>query len=281
MTTLQLLHDGIDFGEGPRWHDGKLWFSDFYRAGVFTLDDDGNETRIVTVDNRPSGLGWMPDGTLLIVSMLDQSVLAFSADGELRTHADLSGLVVGNCNDMVVSPSGNAYVGSFGFDLEGGDEFASALLVKVAPDGSADVVASDMKFPNGSVMTPDGSTLIVGETFGGRYTCFDVASDGSLSNRRVWAEVEGCSPDGSCLDANGGIWMADVIHNRFARVIEGGEITEVIETEMSAVACALGGADRRTLHMLCSPGTHPDQVAGKGASVIFTTRVEVPGYGLP
>jgi len=223
----------------------------------------------------------MPDGTLLIVSMLDQSVLAMGTNGELSVHADLSGMVVGNCNDMVIAPTGHAFVGSFGFDLDGGEEFAPAQLVRISPDGVAEVVAADMMFPNGSVITPDGSTLIVGETFGGQYTAFDLASDGSLSNRRVWAKVEGSAPDGCCLDSDGGIWMADVIGNRFARVIEGGEITHVIPTEMAAVACALGGDDRRTLHMLCSPGTSPADVAGKGESVILTQRVESAGCGLP
>jgi len=281
MTDPTLFHTGIDFGEGPRWHDGKLWFSDFYRGAVFTVDERGNEEKVASVDARPSGLGWLPDGTLLIVSMLDQLVLAMGADSKLRVHADLSGLVVGNCNDMVVAPSGHAFVGSFGFDLDAGQEFAAAQLVRISPDGEAGVVADDMMFPNGSVITPDGSTLIVGETFGGQYTAFDLSGDGTLSNRRVWAKVEGSAPDGCCLDSDGGIWMADVIGNRFARVIEGGEITQVIPTEMAAVACALGGDDRRTLHMLCSPGTAPEDVAGKGGSVILKQRVDSAGCGLP
>ncbi len=281
MTKARLLHHGIDFGEGPRWHNGKLWFSDFYRGGVFTFDADGIEERVVSVAERPSGLGWMPDGTLLVVSMLNQMVLARTPAGDLRVHADLSDLVVGNCNDMVVSPTGHAYVGSFGFDLDNDEKFALGQLVGISPDGSAELLADDMMFPNGSVMTPDGSTLIVGETFGGRYSAFDVDQDGSLSNRRIWANVEGSAPDGCCLDAEGGIWMADVIGHRFARVVEGGEITDVIETEMSAVACALGGPDRRTLHMMCSPGTKPVEVAGKGASVILASEVDAPGWGLP
>jgi len=281
MTDPTLLHTGIDFGEGPRWHDGKLWFSDFFRGAVFTLDESGHEEKVVAVDTRPSGLGWMPDDTLLIVSMLDQSVLAMDSNGELKVHADLSGMVVGPCNDMVVASSGHAFVGSFGFDLDGGGEFAMAQLVRISPDGVAEVVADDMMFPNGSVITPDGSTLIVGETFGGQYTAFDLGPDGFLSNRRVWAKAEGSAPDGCCLDSDGGIWMADVIGNRFARVVEGGEITHVVPTEMTAVACALGGADRRTLHMLCSPGTSPDDVAGKAGSVILTQRVESAGCGLP
>jgi len=281
MERPHLLHTGIDFGEGPRWHDSKLWFSDFYRGAVFTVDADGAEHRIVEVHGRPSGLGWMPDGTLLIVSMLDQLVLALRTDGSLDIHADLSELVVGNCNDMVVSAGGHAYVGSFGFDLDAGDDFATSRLVMINPDGEAEVVASDLMFPNGAVITPDGASLIVGETFGGRYTAFDVAADGSLAGRRVWAAIDGSTPDGCCLDVDGGIWMADVINHRFARVLEGGEVTDTIEIDQAAVACMLGGPDRRTLHMLCSPGTHPDEVAGKGASVILTATVDVAGCGLP
>ncbi|MEM7140790.1 MAG: SMP-30/gluconolactonase/LRE family protein [Actinomycetota bacterium] len=278
---LTLVRSGIDFGEGPRWHDGKLWFSDFYRHGVFTLDADGTETRVVTVDQQPSGLGWMPDGTMLIVSMLDHKVLALGADGELREHADLSGVATGKCNDMVVAADGTAYVGNFGFDMDGGADFAVATLAGVRPDGSVFAAASDLRFPNGSVITPDGSTLIVGETFGSRYTAFTIADDGSLSDRRVWAKIERSFPDGCCLDAQGAIWMSDVSNRRFCRVHEGGEISETIEVDQLAVACMLGGDDGRTLHLLISPGAAPEDVDGRAGSVIMTTRVDVEAAGLP
>jgi sugar lactone lactonase YvrE len=278
---LSVFHTGLDFGEGPRWHDGRLWFSDFYRHGVFTVDEQGRETRIVTVEGQPSGLGWLPDGTLLIVSMTDRRVLALGPDGALRTHADLSGVGAGHCNDMVVAADGTAYVGNFGFDLEAGGEMAPTALARVAPDGTVAVAAEDLAFPNGSVITPDGSTLIVGETFGGRYTAWDIGPDGSLGNRRVWAALEGHTPDGCCLDAEGAIWMSDVVNNRFCRVHEGGKISETIGVDANAVACMLGGDDGTTLFMFVSPGFHPDDVAGRGATRILTTSVDVAGAGRP
>ncbi len=275
------IHTGIDFGEGPRWHDGKLWFSDFYRHGVFTLDADGTETRVVTVENQPSGLGWMPDGTLLISSMADRKLLAWGSDGVLREHADLSAVASSKCNDIVVAADGTAYVGNFGFDLDLGAPFGLAKLARVTPSGEVHVAAEDLMFPNGSVITPDNKTLIVGETFGGRYTAWDIEPDGSLTNRRIWATLDGHTPDGCCLDADGAIWMSDVSNNRFCRVLEGGDITDTIDVDGNAVACMLGGDDGRTLHLLISPSTVSEALAGKGLSTIATTRVTSPGAGRP
>ncbi len=281
MSTLETIHTGIDFGEGPRWHGDQLWFSDFYRHGVFTLDAAGVETRRLTVSGRPSGLGWMPDATMLVVSMTDRRVLAVDPDGEVSEHADLSDLAAGFTNDMVVAADGTAYVGNFGFDSEGAGEFAPADLVMITPEGEASVAAKGLMFPNGSVITPDGSILVVAETYGARYTAFDIGSGGELSSRRTWAEVPGSAPDGCCLDAEGAIWMADFTGQRVARVLEGGEITHSFATDGHAVAAVLGGDDRRTLSVFVSPGSHPDVVAGKGLSTIVSTRVEVPGAGLP
>jgi sugar lactone lactonase YvrE len=281
MAELTTVLTGVDFGEGPRWHEGRLWFSDFYRGGVYTLDGEGNEELQLQLDDRPSGLGWMPDGTMLVVSMVNRCVLAVGVDGRTRTHADLSGLAAGFCNDMVVAADGTAYVGNFGFDSERGAEFATAALIRVSPEGEVSEVAADLMFPNGAVITPDGSTLIVGETYGSQYTAWDIAGDGTLSNRRLWAKVEGSAPDGCCLDADGGIWMADFIGGRVARVVEGGEITDEIATGEHAVACMLGGDDRRTLYILRSPSSDPRVLRGKGLSAILTARVAVPGAGLP
>jgi sugar lactone lactonase YvrE len=281
MAELTTVLTGVDFGEGPRWHEGRLWFSDFYRGGVYTLDGEGNEELQLQLDDRPSGLGWMPDGTMLVVSMVNRCVLAVGADGRTRTHADLSGLAAGFCNDMVVAADGTAYVGNFGFDSEGGAEFATATLIRVSPVGAVSEVAADLMFPNGAVITPDGSTLIVGETYGSQYTAWDIAGDGTLSNRRLWANVEGSAPDGCCLDAEGGIWMADFIGGRVARVVEGGEITDEFAIGEHAVACMLGGDDRRTLYILRSPSSDPKKLRGKGLSAILTAQVAVPGAGLP
>lgn len=281
MAELTTVLTGVDFGEGPRWRDGRLWFSDFYRGGVYTLDGDGNEELQLHIDDRPSGLGWLPDGTMLVVSMVNQCVLAVDMDGTIRTHAELSGIATGLCNDMVVAADGTAYVGNFGFDSEGGGEFATATLARVTPDGEVSEAAADLMFPNGAVITPDGSTLIVGETYGGQYTAWDIEGDGALSNRRLWAKLEGSTPDGCCLDAEGGIWMADFVGGRVARVVEGGEITEEIATGENAVACMLGGEDRRTLYIFRSPGSNPEELRGRGLTTVLSTQVAVPGAGLP
>ena len=280
MTAPALLHTGLDFGEGPRWHDGALWFSDFYRHGVFTLVD-GIETRVATVEGQPSGLGWMPDGTLLVVSMLDRRVLRMHADGSLSEHADLGSLAGWHCNDMVVARDGTAYVGNFGFDLESGATPEPAALIRVTPDGVASIAADDLLFPNGTVITPDGRTLIVGETFAGRYTAFTIAADGALTDRRTWAEMPGLVPDGCALDAAGGIWFADPVNHQVARVVEGGEVTDTISLHQGAFACALGGDDRRTLYILSAGGSTPDDAAGKASGEIHTVRVEHAGAGLP
>lgn len=281
VSELSPVLEGLDFGEGPRWHDGLLWFSDFYRHGVYTVDSEGNEQLRVALDDRPSGLGWMPDGTLLVVAMTSRKLLAVSADGLVGEHADLSDVADYHCNDMVVAADGTAYVGNFGFDSESRAEFRTARLARVTPDGTVHCAAEDLWFPNGSVITADGATLVVGETFAGRYTAFDIAEDGSLANRRTWAEIASSTPDGCCLDAEGAIWMADFVGGRVARVLEGGEVTDSIPVEQRAVACMLGGEDRRTLYVLQSPSADPADLAGRGLSSISAVRVDVPGSGLP
>ena len=273
---------GLDFGEGPRWHADRLWFSDFYRYGVFTLDADGVEERIWTVEGRPSGLGWMPDDTMLIVSMADRRLLRSDGD-RLVTHADLSDFSTHDCNDLVVGPDGTAYVSIFGFDLHADppDEPCPTHLIVVSPDGTIRTTADDLWFPNGAVITPDGSTLIVGESFGRRYSAYSIDSTGMPVDRRTWADLGTRVPDGCCLDADGAIWFADPVNRAVTRVAEGGEILDEITTDRSAVACALGGVDRRTLHVLTSKGTSPSRVAGAATGRIETARVDVAGVGWP
>jgi len=280
MREPTVVHTGVDFGEGPRWHDERLWFSDFYRQGIFSIGVDG-ERRELAVDDQPSGLGWMPDGTLLYVSMTAKRVMAVAPGGESVVHADLSQIATHFCNDMVVSVDGHAYVGNFGFDLENQAPFEAAYLAHIAPDGEVRRVEHPLAFPNGSVITPDGSTLIVGETFGGQYTAFDLDDDGHPVNPRVWAAVPGASPDGCALDADGAIWMSDFVGQRFARVHEGGEVSAEIPVDGAAVACMLGGPDGRTLYGFVSPGSHPDEVAGKGLTKIVTVEVDTPRAGCP
>lgn len=280
MREPTVVHTGVDFGEGPRWHDERLWFSDFYRQGIFSIGVDG-ERRELAVDDQPSGLGWMPDGTLLYVSMTAKRVMAVAPGGESVVHADLSQIATHFCNDMVVSVDGHAYVGNFGFDLENQAPFEAAYLAHIAPDGEVRRVEHPLAFPNGSVIAPDGSTLIVGETFGGQYTAFDLDDDGHPVNPRVWAAVPGASPDGCALDADGAIWMSDFVGQRFARVHEGGEVSAEIPVDGAAVACMLGGPDGRTLYGFVSPGSHPDEVAGKGLTKIVSVEVDTPRAGCP
>ena len=278
---MDLLVDGVDFGEGPRWHAGELWYSDFYQRAIYAVTPDGARRTVHgDLPDRPSGLGWMPDGSLLAVAMTTRQVWRF-VDGERAQHADLSAIATAHCNDMVVASDGTAYVGNFGFDLEGGGRPAHAQLARIAPDGTVSVAADELRFPNGSVITPDGATLIVGETMGARYTAFDINGDGSLTNRRVWAETPNMFPDGCCLDSDGGIWFADALGSRLVRVTEGGAITDELATPMPTFACMLGGADGRTLFALCAPGSMPDLVDGKAAGAIYAVAVKAARAGLP
>jgi len=285
MPELQTLLTGLDFGEGPRWHDGRLWFSDFYQHSVsaVTVDGDGVGERevILEIDDHPSGLGWLPDGRMLVVAMQAKKVLRIEPDGAVSEHGDLSGLATGRCNDMVVSTDGNAYVGNFGFDafVRGTRQYATLGLVR--PDGTVVGVADDLDFPNGSVITPDGGTMIVGETIGRRYTAFDIAPGGGLEGRRLWAQFDDLGPDGCTLDAEGAIWFANAYGTDVVRVREGGEITDRVDVGQGTYACALGGDDGRTLFILSADSSNEAEVAGKGTGVIRTMRVDVPHAGRP
>ncbi|MCP5059607.1 MAG: SMP-30/gluconolactonase/LRE family protein [bacterium] len=279
--TLTPLLDGLAFPEGPRWHDGRLWFSDMHARTVMTVTAAGKTEEILRVEERPSGLGWLPDGRLLIVSMQDRRLLRLEADGTLAVHADLESLARHHCNDLVVDAHGHAFVGNFGFDLDAGDTPTPTELLRVDPDGSAHVASADMSFPNGAVITPDGETLVVAETFGPRLSAFDLASDGTLSNRRIWAQFERAVPDGICLDAEGAIWVASPVSKEILRVREGGDVTERIPTDQMAIACMLGGEERRTLFILTSESVSPAECEASRNARILTTEVEVPGAGLP
>lgn len=274
---------GLAFPESPRWHDGALWFSDFYQRRVSRATEDGRVEAVVDVPGQPSGLGWLPDGRLLVVSMNDRRLLAW--DGHALTElADLSRAAPAPCNDMLVDPEGRAYIGNFGFDLQGRAPFAATNLLLVTPDGRVQVAAGDMHFPNGTVLTPDRRTLIVGESYGQRLTAFDVAGDGTLGNRRVWAQLhgKGVGPDGICLDAEGAIWLASPVTREVLRVREGGAITDRIPTQDQAVACMLGGSDRSTLFVLTGRVmVTPEQSLAQRGGAIWKTRVCVPGAGWP
>jgi sugar lactone lactonase YvrE len=232
------------------------------------------------VPGQPSGLGWTPEGRLLVVSMTDRRLLRLDPDGLVEV-ADLSALANYHCNDMVVDGDGGAYVGNFGFNSHDGSEFKAADLIRVDPDGGVSVAAEGLAFPNGSVITPDGDTLVVGETRGDILSAWDRAPDGGLSNRRVWANLGGGFPDGICLDANGAIWVADPRNKETIRVLEGGVVTDRISTgEMGSFACMLGGAERRTLFICTCLQSGPDTAALRSGR-IETVEVKVPGAGWP
>ena len=281
MHDVKPLLDGLAFAEGPRWHNGKLWFSDMQGLKVMTVDLDGHTATIAEVANWPSGLGWLPDGRLLIVSMTDRKLLRLDPGG-LKVHADLFKLASFHCNDMVVDGRGNAYVGNFGYDILAHATPKAAEIVLVSPDGAARVVATDLQCPNGSVVTADGKALIVGESMGHKMTAFDIKPDGSLTNQRVWAEVdEGVVPDGCALDAEGAIWLAAPMTNELLRLHEGGRISERIKFPRPVIACALGGSDRRTLFVISSDSIDFEECRAKRPSRIETMEVAVPGAGWP
>jgi sugar lactone lactonase YvrE len=279
-TTI--LVDGLVFPECPRWHDGKLWFSDMHANKVMTVDMDGKTETIIGLADMPAGLGWDVEGRLLVVSMDDRHLLRLDS-GNLTEVADLSDLASGMCNDTVVDALGRAYIGNFGLgtDLNQG-KIGIAEIVMVAPDGKASIVAVNMIFPNGSVVTPDGRTLIVAETLGSRLVAFDIEDDGSLSNQHLWAKLDrGFYPDGICLDAEGAVWVANVDGKQVVRIIEGGKVTQRVNTSTYPYACALGGPDLRTLYITAAETDDADESIAKVSGRIETIKVDVPGAAVP
>ena len=279
--SVEVLHEGLDFGEGPRWHDGRLWLSDFWQHHVLSFGPSGDRRVELELDDEPSGLGWLPTGELLVVAMSSRQVRRVTPSGEVVRHGDLSGIATGRANDMVVDGRGNAYVGNFGFDMDAGEKPAAAALALVRPDGSVEVAATDLRFPNGSVVTPDGTTLVVGESMGACYTAFTIQEDGTLTDRRTWAEVPGRAPDGCTLDAEGAIWMADAGGGGCFRIAEGGEVLDHVEAGQKVFACALGGDDGRTLFLVTAPAFGEAVSAGKGLGKVEVVEVDVPGAGWP
>jgi sugar lactone lactonase YvrE len=257
---LRVLMDGLAFPESPRWHDGRLWFADWGAHEVIAVDLEGTSEVIARVPSFPMCIDFLPDGRLLIVSANEGLLLRREPDGALVTHADLSGFTDHAWNDIVVDGRGNAFVNNIGFDFPGG-EFAPGIIVVASPDGFVRQVADGVAFPNGMVVAPDDSTLIVAESYGSKLTAFDVAADGGLSNRRVWAELPGAAPDGICLDAENAVWYADVPNKRCVRVREGGEVLQTIELDRGCFACALGGPDGRTLFLLTNEWGGPEAMA--------------------
>ena len=278
---LDVLAEGFRLLEGPRWCDGRLWVSDIFGRTVHTIGVDGSTALVAQVPGQPSGLGFLPDGTLLIASMTDRRVLRLE-DGDLVCHADLGPLVTGDLNDMVVDAQGRAYVGNLGFDVFGGAEYRNANLIMVSPDGAPQIVAEDVEVPNGTAILPGGEVMIMAETKGHRLTAFNINPDGSLYGRRVFADLGDLGPDGICLDQEGAVWLGAFDEGVFVRVLAGGTITHRIDVgDRRAVACQLGGDDHRTLFCLTCEGTWDEIRTGRSHARVEVTKVDVPGVGSP
>jgi sugar lactone lactonase YvrE len=288
--------DGMSFLEGPRWHDGRLYVSDFYTQRVLAVVPGDEPEDVAVVPNQPSGIGWLPDGRMLVVSMRDRKVLRQETSGELVEHADLGSVATGHLNDMVVAADGTAYVGNFGFDLMSGAPARPAPIAKVDPDGTVTTATEPLMFPNGSAITPDGSTLVVSESFGNRLSAFAIGADGTLGERRDWAALgpppttddvtaalaaAAFAPDGMCLDADGAAWVADAIGNRVIRLAEGGELLDEVKLEVGCYACMLGGDDGRALFLCTAPGFAEHERRENHDAQLLSTRVEVPHAGIP
>ena len=278
-TSTELLMTGISFGESPRWHDGRLWFADWGTQELIAVDTAGVSEVVLTIGSGflPFCIDWLPDGRLLVVAAGEQAILRQEPDGSLVRHADLSGLSEHAWNEIAVDGRGNAYVNNIGFDMASG-EFAPGIVAVVTPDGSVRQVADGIAFPNGMAITPDGSTLIVAESYAAKLTAFDIETDGTLSNERSWAELgDGAAPDGICLDAEGAVWYGDVPNRHCRRVAEGGEVLETIELDRGCFACALGGDDGRTLFMVAREWQGMESFGGdERTGQIMTARVATP-----
>ena len=280
MPQPRILMTGLKLGESPRWHDGRLWFSDWGAQEIIAMDADGNSEVMLNVASFPFCIDWLPDGRLLVVSASQHALLRREPDGSLVTHADLAGLSERPWNDIVVDGRGNAYVNNIGFDFPDGAVVPGFVAV-VTPDGVARPVADGVEFPNGMAVTPDNSTLIVAESYGHRLTAFDIGADGGLSNRRVWADLGDGTPDGICIDAEGAVWYADVPHRRCVRVREGGDVLQTVELDRGCFACMLGGPDRSTLFIVAAEWPAAADPGGPRTGQVVAVEAPAPGAGWP
>jgi sugar lactone lactonase YvrE len=276
------LMNGVMFGESPRWHENRLWFSDWGAQEVIAVDVTGDSEVILNVASFPFSIDWLADGRMLIVSASDRRLLRREPDGSLVTHADLAGLSSFPWNEIVVDGRDNAYVNNIGFDFSPDAQAGPGSLALVTPDGSTREVADDVAFPNGMVVTADNSTLILAESYANRLTAFDIAADGSLFNRRVWADLGDGVPDGICIDADNAVWYADVPNKRCVRVREGGEVMQSIQLDRGCFACMLGGPENRTLFMLARQWSGPASAAdGSRTGQVLAVEAPAPGVGWP
>ena len=276
----RVLLEGIAFPESPRWHDGRLWFSDWVAHQVIAVDMEGRSEGVAHVDAFPFSIDWLPDGPMLITA--DRQLLRMDSDGSPVPHADLSGLSEFGWNEIVVDRLGNTYVNGAGFDLMRGGDPAPGIVALLRPDGSSEVVADGVRFPNGMAITPDGSTLIVADSYGKELTGFTVAEDGTLSDRRAWANLGDGVPDGICLDADGAVWYADVPNRRCVRVAQGGEVLQTVEHDRGCFACMLGGAEGTTLFIAAQEWKGPEGIGTEPRTgQILAVEAPSPHAGRP
>jgi sugar lactone lactonase YvrE len=282
IVEVHTLLTGLGIGESPRWHDGRIWIADWAAGEIIAVDLDGHGEAVVRVQSVPLCFDFLPDGRLLVVSTTERMLLRRDPDGSLVQHADLTGLCDGTWNDIVVDGRGNAYVNNSGFDLLAGETPAPGIVAVVMADGTARQVADDVMFPNGMAVTPDGSALIVAESYANRLTAFDIAPDGDLSNRRMWAHRDGAAPDGICVDAEQAVWYADVPNKQCVHIREGGDVLQTVDLDRGCFACMLGGADRSTLFMVAAEWRGPAKMFdGPPSGQVLTATVTVPGAGWP
>jgi sugar lactone lactonase YvrE len=283
MRKPEVLLDGLAFGESPRWHDGRLWLCDWGAQEVLAVDGDGRAEVMARVPTRlPFSIDWDADDRLLVTAGPESLLLRQEADGSLTTHADLGHLPAAGVNEIVVDGRGNASVNGAGFDMMAGADFAPGLVALVSADGAVRRVAGDIAFPNGMAVTPDDGTLIVADSYGKCLTAFAIEPDGSLSGRRVWADLGDGVPDGICMDADGAVWYADVPNKRCARVREGGQVLDTVPVDRGCFACMLGGPDGRTLFVLAAEWKGPEgMLDGARTGRVLTVPAPAPHAGRP
>lgn len=280
-NTAQPFAQGFCYPEGPRWHDGLLWFSDQHDGHVRALDSKGKTVVEFSVPGRPSGLGWLPGGDLLIVSM-ERRCLFRRHNGKLIDYADLRAVHPADSNDMVVDREGRAWVGNIGFDFYGGEAMRNTAIAKVDGDARVTLAADDLCCPNGTVIAADGQTLIIAESLAHRLTAFTLNPEGQLVDRRLWADLGEDVPDGICLDSEGCVWAAVPFSQAVIRVAEGGEILERVSIEgANPYACVLGGEDGKTLYICCAPDHDPEITRARRGGRIDVARVDVSSAGSP
>lgn len=263
---------GIHMGESVRWHDGRVWFCDWIGQALYALDEDGRAETVARIDSLPFCIDWLADGRLLVVNAKANTLMRREADGTLVTHADLSPLSPYGCNEIAVAPGGDIYLNNINFDFPRG-EFRPGFIALLRPDGSMQKVEEDLAFPNGMVVTPDGRTLIVAESYNANITAFDIAPDGTLTNKRLFAKIDGQGGDGICLDSEGAVWVSS--GPRCVRVAEGGMVLDEVRTDRMCFSCALGGRDGRTLYIAANKW--PEAIeGGEPTGRLYAARVRVP-----